>query len=151
MKAIVLFFATTLALAACNSQDKQGGANSDSARRAREAQVLRDSANYTSIQWLDSMHQDLGKVIMGAKVEVIWRFRNTGNKPLVIERAQPGCGCTVAEKPEAPIAPGGEGRIRAIFDSEGREGTQHKNVLVMANTRPRNDHDLQFSIEVVNQ
>jgi hypothetical protein len=151
MKTSLVILSAALLLAACNSQDASNGANSDSARRAREAQVMQDSASFTTIQWLDSTHQDLGKVIAGAKVEVIWRFRNSGNKPLVIEKAQPGCGCTVAEKPEAPIAPGAEGRIRATFNSEGREGTQHKNILVMANTKPRTDHDLQFSIEVANQ
>ncbi|TCJ13801.1 DUF1573 domain-containing protein [Flaviaesturariibacter flavus] len=151
MKAILLLSAAAVTLAACNANDSSAGAQSDSAHRARAEQVMQDTANFTTIEWLDSTNQDLGKVMMGAKVEVVWRFRNSGNKPLVIERAQPGCGCTVAEKPEAPIAPGGEGRIRATFDSEGRAGSNHKNVLVMANTKPRQDHDLQFSIEVGNQ
>ncbi|RYY81054.1 MAG: DUF1573 domain-containing protein [Chitinophagaceae bacterium] len=87
----------------------------------------------------------------GAQVDVSWRFRNTGTKPLVIEKAQPGCGCTVAEKPEAPIPPGGEGRIRATFNSEGRVGTQHKNLIVQANTKPSTIHDLYFNVEVAAQ
>ncbi|RYZ20363.1 MAG: DUF1573 domain-containing protein [Chitinophagaceae bacterium] len=151
MKAILLLSAAAITLAACNANDAGNGAAGDSAQRARAQQAMQDTASFTTIEWLDSTSQDLGKVIMGAKVEVVWRFRNSGNKPLVIEKAQPGCGCTVAEKPEAPIAPGGEGRIKAVFDSEGRSGSNHKNVLVMANTKPRQDHDLQFSIEVANQ
>src|SRR6476469_9717250 len=113
MKAIALFLSAVILLASCNSQDAQSSAKADSARRAQEQAVLQDSATFTTIRWLDSTTQDLGKVVAGAKVEVVWRFKNTGNKPLVIESARPGCGCTVADKPEAPIAPGGEGRITA--------------------------------------
>jgi hypothetical protein len=46
-------------------------------------QVMRDSARYTSIQWLDST-KDFGTIAEGQKVQVNFRFRNTGATPLVI-------------------------------------------------------------------
>jgi len=138
-------------LLACNNQDAGGGGNADSSKGARAEQLMADTANYTTVQWLDSTTQDLGKVMDGAKLDVVWRFRNTGGKPLVIEKASPSCGCTVAETPKEPIAPGQEGRIRATFDSKGRTGTQHKSILVMANTKPMKAHELVFNIEVLKQ
>ena len=107
-----------------------------------------DSAAVTTIQWLDSTHQNLGKINEGQVVEVVWRFKNSGNKPLIIKNASASCGCTVAEKPEAPIAPGGEGSIKAKFDSKGREGTQRKEVYINANTAGLEGQDLSFSVEV---
>jgi hypothetical protein len=148
MKQLLAFTFIVAMLAACNGQDAKSRAASDSARRAQEQKTMTDTASFTTIQWIDSTTQDLGKVMMGAQVEVVWRFKNSGNKPLIIEKAQPGCGCTVAEKPEAPIAPGAEGRIRATFNSEGREGSQHKNIMVQANTNPSTLHELQFSVVV---
>jgi len=71
-------------------------------------QVMRDSARYTSIQWLDST-KDFGTIPEGQKVEVAFRFRNTGSTPLVITQVRPSCGCTIADQPKEPIAPGAEG------------------------------------------
>ena len=149
MKVFIPALAAVVLLAACNGQDAQSGARSDSAHKAAVARMMSDSANFTTIQWLDSTTQNLNKVMEGAQVDVTWRFRNTGSKPLVIEKAQPGCGCTVAEKPEEPILPGGEGRIRATFNSEGRPaGLQSKNIIVQANTKPSTIHELIFNVEV---
>ncbi|MDB5253558.1 MAG: hypothetical protein JWP27_2727 [Flaviaesturariibacter sp.] len=137
-------------LAACNTNDTKtaGYTKEDSIKHQRMMDSVNDSANFTSIQWLDSMHQDLGKVNEGAKVEVSWRFRNTGKKPLIISQATASCGCTVAEKPEEPIAPGAESRIKATFDSEGRAGTNTKSVSVMANTSGTTNHQLSFAVDV---
>ena len=53
---------------------------------------------------------------------------------MVIERVQPGCGCTVADYPKQAIAPGAESEVTAEFDSKGKEGLQKKNITVFANT-----------------
>jgi hypothetical protein len=65
----------------------------------------------------------------------------------VIEKVQPGCGCTVADYPKEPIAPGQEGEIRAEFDTKGREGVQKKNITVFANTR-ENTYTLYFDVTI---
>jgi hypothetical protein len=134
---------------ACNNADRQmenhEGHNADSVRKS----ALTDSANFSEIQWLDSTHQDLGKVTAGQVVEIVWRLKNVGNKPLVIADASPGCGCTVAEKPEEPIAPGGEGRIKAKFDSKGQPvGGHQKSVTVTANTKTQ-AYYLNFNVDIV--
>ena len=77
-----------------------------------------------------------------------YRFRNSGNKNLIIEDVRASCGCTVPEKPEKPLAPGEEGVIKAKFDSKGRVGPQSKTVTVVANAIPIREFYLQFKVEV---
>jgi hypothetical protein len=148
------YFIFSIALAsliiACTSNDAKtiAGPNNDSANIALQNNAINDSSNYTTVQWIDSVHQNLGSVQEGAVVEVTWHFKNIGNKPLIVSNASASCGCTVAEKPEAPIAPNGEGIIKAKFDSKGREGSQRKDVFVSANTTGGTNHQLSFAVEV---
>jgi hypothetical protein len=123
------------------------GCNTNSIKATELQSALADSARYTTVEWLDST-KDFGKIPEGQKLPVIFRFKNTGTTPLVITRVQPSCGCTVAEQPEAPIAPGGEGQIRAIFNSQGHAGVNHKTLFVTANTKGSQNHALQFVVEV---
>lgn len=121
--------------------------NNSAARTADLKAALADSSRYTTIQWLDST-RNFGKIPEGQKLEVAFRFRNTGNMPLIIVRVQPSCGCTVAEQPTEPIAPGAEGQIKAIFNSRGHAGVNHKTLLVTTNTRPGQNHSLTFLVVV---
>jgi hypothetical protein len=61
---------------------------------------------------------------------------------------QPSCGCTVAEQPKEAIAPGNEGTIKAVFDSEHHEGVNHKTLFVYANTKGNQANELQFEVIV---
>src|ERR1700744_4352647 len=70
--------------------------------------VLADSSQFTTIQWLDSV-SNFGKIPEGQKLDVSFRFRNTGDKPLVVLRVQPSCGCTAPSTLPDPIMPGAEG------------------------------------------
>ena len=87
------------------------------------------------MQVLDSVY-NFGKVTDGEKVEYSFRFLNTGKNPLIITSANPGCGCTVAEKPEKPVMPGETGYIKVVFNSQGRVGNAHKDVVVRSNAKP---------------
>ena len=142
-----LFFAVAALglLTACGHSDSKGVA-----AVTPSADPLADSANYTSIQWLDAMQQDLGKVKEGQVAEITWNFKNSGTKPLIIQSVRPGCGCTVAEQPQEPILPDKDGFIKAKFDSKGQhEGSHTKNVYVYANTTGKTAHELGFRVEVV--
>ena len=150
MKYILILFIATSVVVACNTTDKKAAGNHTNASDSLAQKAMSDSANYTSVQWLDSTTQDLGKINEGQLLEISWRFKNTGTKPLVIANVSPGCGCTVAEKPEEPIAPGGEGVIKARFDSKGHPGQQNKNVSVRSNTK-ENFTQLIFRVDVAKQ
>jgi hypothetical protein len=59
-------------------------------------------------------------------------FKNTGNEPLIIERAQGSCGCTVPEWPREPIMPGQESKIKVTYDTK-RIGRISKSVKIYSN------------------
>ncbi|MBS1660145.1 MAG: DUF1573 domain-containing protein [Bacteroidetes bacterium] len=135
------FFVTLVAFCAV------AGCASDSGREKAVDAALKDSARFTTIEWLDSA-RDYGKIPEGQKLDVSFRFRNSGTTPLVIGQVRVSCGCTVAEQPVAPIAPGEEGWIKASFDSQGHPGTNHKSLFVTANTKGEQAFTLHFSVEV---
>ena len=83
---------------------------------------------------------DFGTVDDGEKVVHVYKFKNTGNEPLVIANAKASCGCTVPDWPKDPIEPGKSGEIKVQFDSGGKGGEggapTEKRVTVTANTNP---------------
>jgi len=128
--------------AGCSSTDKK------TTTIATAMKPVTDSTKFTTIEWVDSMSRNFGKIAEGKKLDVSFRFKNTGNKPLVIEDVRPSCGCTVAEQPTEPVLPGQEGLIKASFNSEGRVGVNHKTLYVKANTKNTQTHQLRFDVEV---
>ena len=111
---------------------------------ANTIKAATDTSKYTSIQWLDSL-KNVGSVKFGETVSIPFKFKNTGNHPLFILSAQPGCGCTVTDFPKQAIAPGDEGTITAAFDSnKGHEGEFRKNINVSTNTKGSTSQVLYF-------
>jgi hypothetical protein len=141
----IIFVLLATGLFACQNADQN---SVKTLTQAEKDSVVKDPANFTVIEWLDSTFQDLGKVKEGQVVEVSYRFKNAGTKNLVIADVRASCGCTVPEKPEKPIAPDEEGVIKAKFDSKGRpKGENRKDVFVTANT-PENTTQLSFKVEI---
>jgi hypothetical protein len=117
----------------------------DTNKNTNAAKAASDSANYTTIQWIDST-KDVGTINFGEKAEIKFRFKNSGDKPLLVVSAQPSCGCTVADYPKQPIAPGEEGVITAGFDSKkGSVGEFRKNIVVTTNTKGSTSTVLYFN------
>lgn len=118
--------------------------NGDNASAGADA-AAKDTARYTSIQWIDSI-KDIGNVKFGDTATIQFTFKNTGALPLLVINVEPGCGCTVADYPKMPVAPGKEGVITAAFDSnKGHEGDFRKNINVTTNTFGNTSHVLFFS------
>ncbi len=134
-----------LSMTACQGGDTKTG-NAAPTQAGLVAQPV-DSSKFTTIQWLEQS-KDYGKITEGQKLEVAFRFKNTGDKPLIIESVRPSCGCTVANPPKEPVAPGAEGEIKGSFDSNGKSGEQHKTLFVAANTRGTQSHELTFTVTV---
>jgi hypothetical protein len=105
------------------------------------------AAPLTTIKWIDSA-RDFGNISEGQRLALSFRFKNTGDKPLVIESVKPTCGCTIADYPKEPIAPGDEGEITGEFDSNGREGMQHKHMTVRLNVAAH-AQDISFQVNVL--
>jgi hypothetical protein len=145
MKYLVLF-SFAIVLFSCTSTDKPA-TREEAARDSLNKVAMADTMNYTTIQWLDSTTQDLGKIKEGSIVEISWKFKNTGDKPLIVVDARGTCGCTIADKPKEPIPPGQEGTIKAKFNSQGQGPEAHKTVSVDANTKGQTMHYLTFTAQ----
>lgn len=128
LKAFFLAGSFCLLLSSCDvrKKDKQAAINS---------QVQQEMKDPTTVQMIDSIY-DFGKVAEGEMVEYSYRFKNIGNKPLVVTNVSASCGCTVPEKPEEPVKPGEIGFIKVKFNSENRPGEAHKTVTVTSNANP---------------
>ena len=90
----------------------------------------------TTVMTFDETEFDYGIVDQGEKVQHTYKFKNTGNEPLIISNAKGSCGCTVPSWPKEPIPVGGTGEIDVVFDSKGKKGKQSKRVTITANTDP---------------
>ncbi|MBA2248874.1 MAG: DUF1573 domain-containing protein [Chitinophagaceae bacterium] len=128
-KFLALLF-TACAFFSCDIRHTKSQTNIASADPS--VQIFKDS---TSVQVIDSAY-NFGKATDGEKVEYNYRFKNTGNKPLIISSATASCGCTVPEKPDEPVKPGEIGFLKVVFDSKGRVGDVHKEITVISNAYP---------------
>ncbi len=138
-----LFFSIALTcFAACNS--------SKAPDQKKLAGVISDTAHYTSIQWTDSII-DIGTVKKGKTAIAAFRFKNTGNYPLILQDVRPGCGCTIADYTKTPVEPGNEGMVEATFHSDkANAGAIHKSLIVLtANTKDKKEFVLSFTGNVV--
>jgi hypothetical protein len=157
MKNLIIVLVILFGMAACKSGDKKAAVASkssdspafnsvDNPTAHTEGANAVDTSNFTAIQWIDKINQSLPKIKEGEVIEVTYRFKNIGSKPLIVQNVSASCGCTVPEKPEQPILPGMEGLIKAKFDSHGKTGSNTKTLTVLANTN--SDKVLTFSVEV---
>ncbi len=76
---------------------------------------------------------DFGKVTEGEVVTHEYEFKNTGDQPLQILKAEASCGCTTPDWPKSPIMPGKTGKIKVSFDSNGRVGVTSKQIFIKSN------------------
>ena len=152
MKKILIVLAAAITIISCNEADKTAETNSSTSAATTPAastetstttatntapqQNSADPATLAKIEWLEGVDKDFGKMKEGDNLEVSFRFKNVGDKPLVISSVSPSCGCTAVDTPKEPFAPGQTGVIKASFNSSGKPGTQTKTVNVFANTDP---------------
>jgi hypothetical protein len=95
----------------------------------------------------EKLEHDFGTITEGQKVTYTYKFKNTGSAPLIIQNAQPSCGCTAPDWSREPIPVGGSGFVKAEFDSKGKPGMQNKSITVTSNTFPKTTQ-LKFKANV---
>jgi hypothetical protein len=100
--------------------------------------VLALAARAQGVLTFESIDHDFGKVSEGTMATYEFKFKNTGNQPIVIANAQASCGCTTPEWTKAPVMPGKSGIIKAVYNSAGRPGVFAKTVTVMSNASDPN-------------
>ena len=79
-----------------------------------------------------SLNHDFGKIKQGVPVMHEFKFTNKGKVPMVITNVAASCGCTTPDWTRDPIAPGGEGFIKATYNAAS-PGAFNKTVTVTSN------------------
>ena len=77
---------------------------------------------------------DYGKIEKDSNGERSFVFTNVGDQPIIIERVQSSCGCTVPQKPEEPIMPGKKGEIKVKY-ATNRVGGFSKSITIYSNAK----------------
>ncbi|MEC7247101.1 MAG: DUF1573 domain-containing protein [Bacteroidota bacterium] len=80
----------------------------------------------------DSLTINYGKILQGDNGTVDFKFTNTGDRDLKINKVRSSCGCTIPKKPDSLIAPGVSDLIKVNYDTE-RIGIINKTIIVNSN------------------
>jgi hypothetical protein len=60
---------------------------------------------------------DLGKIKVANPTTATFQVVNISKEPLIIETANPTCGCTIGDYTKSPIAPGKNGVVTATYNA----------------------------------
>lgn len=120
------------------------GCNTDSTDRSVSTDTLDNPATLKGKK-IDKMPEitfeetefETGEISQGEVVNYVYKFKNTGNAPLVLSSVTASCGCTVAKNyPKGKILPGEGGEIAVEFDSDNKWGDLDVSITVGTNTIP---------------
>ena len=79
------------------------------------------------------MTHDFGSVQEGPDATCEFTFKNNGKEPIIIQKAQPSCGCTVPSFSSDPVLPGATGTIDVAFHTKGKANAFTKTITVISN------------------
>ncbi len=78
----------------------------------------------------DKTEHDFGTIEEGTQATHVFKFKNTGKKPIRLTRVAASCGCTTPHWTREEVAPGKTGEIKVVYNSKGRPGYFTKTVTV---------------------
>lgn len=94
-----------------------------------------NNPNAPEITFTETTH-DFGKIPFKGLAECEFIFTNTGKEPLIIQRCDAGCNCTVPACPnDKPIKPGEKGTIKVKYTSTSSIGAFTKQFTVTSNAK----------------
>ncbi|MBO6025069.1 MAG: DUF1573 domain-containing protein [Bacteroidales bacterium] len=93
---------------------------------------------------------DYGDVPFNGNGECEFRFTNTGNEPLLIQKPKSSCGCTIPSWPNEPILPGESEAIKVTYRTN-KPGVINKTVTVTSNALKNSTVVLRIKGRVLDQ
>lgn len=84
------------------------------------------------LAFTDNVH-DFGTVMEGPDATCVFTFKNNGTEPIIIQKAQPSCGCTVPSFSSEPVPPGATGKIDVAYHTKGKPNAFSKSITVVSN------------------
>lgn len=73
----------------------------------------------TSVVWKTDV-VDAGEIPQGKPKSIEFEFKNNGTTPIIITSAKGTCGCTIADYPKDPIAPGKTAKVTATYNAAAK-------------------------------
>ena len=132
MKKVILGLSTLCLIAFTSCKD-------NAAKKIEESNVaaaaVRDaSASKFPVIEFDKTEHDFGEIEAKTPVETTFKYKNTGEAPLVITDIKSSCGCTVPQDwSREPLSPGDSGEFTVKFNGSGSNKVS-KTITVTANT-----------------
>ena len=74
-----------------------------------------DTAPFT---WTTPTEHNFGEILRGSEATYVFTFKNTSDKPIVIDNVRTDCSCTASDWDNTPILPQQTGKIKASFDTK---------------------------------
>jgi len=148
MKKLVLFLGVMLAIGTVTeAKEKKNKKKSENAPMQLEVNsntnlpapsTAAPTAPTTTLKTDDmaftDLNHDFGTVLEGPDATCKFTFVNKGKEPIIIQKAQASCGCTVPTYSKEPIAPGQTGTIDVAFHTQGKPaGSFNKTITVTSN------------------
>ena len=93
---------------------------------------------------------DYGDVPYNGNGECEFRFTNTGDAPLLIQKPKSSCGCTIPSWPDKPIFPG-ESEVIKVTYRTNRAGNFNKTITVTSNAIKNSTVVLRITGRVLDQ
>ena len=93
---------------------------------------------------------DYGEIPFNGNGECEFRFTNTGNEPLLIQKPKSSCGYTIPSWPNEPILPGESDVIKVTYRTN-RAGNINKTVTVTSNALKNSNVVLRIKGRVLDQ
>ena len=93
---------------------------------------------------------DYGDVPFNGDGTCEFRFTNTGNEPLLVQKPKSSCGCTIPSWPNEPILPGESDVIKVTYRTN-RAGNINKTVTVTSNALKNSTVVLRIKGRVLEQ
>ncbi|HSH19473.1 MAG TPA: DUF1573 domain-containing protein [Draconibacterium sp.] len=92
------------------------------------------TADTTLIINFTGLEHDYGTIEQGSDGTHEFKFTNGGKTPLILSNVRSSCGCTVPSWTKEPVAPGKEGAIKVVYNTNN-VGNFNKSITVNSNAK----------------
>lgn len=113
-------------------KEKQQTETAVATAAATPAAAPASSLKVDDMAFADMVH-DFGTIPEGPDASCVFTFKNNGKEPIIIQKAQPSCGCTVPSFSGEPVPPGGTGKIDVAYHTKGKPNAFSKSITVVSN------------------
>ena len=113
-----------------------------------ESSAINASSQHPAI-FFENPDFNFGQIYKGQRVEHIFKFENSGNDVLEINKVKTSCGCTAAILTNNTLSPGETGEIKATFNSSSYSGNFTKSITVLSNDPNTTKYRLTISGEII--